>query len=231
MIVPSLSRSKQRNLFSALLILSMLSFSQASLLEEEEGVGNAPAQARVKLEMWELKRNEAREAFRPVLEALKALGDEAAYQVVLEREGDNFLSFVQGKAQLGWQNQKIVVAYLKELYDDHTDLIKTHARVQDLLESALSSIEREQGVSADLRRLLQKKIDRLEEVSARRSGDVSVDIESQRPTERSALLPEEPTSRNDTAPLCTRVFYTSIGIIVGAGFTFLGTYLYFKYQH
>ncbi|MDP4840599.1 MAG: hypothetical protein NWR43_03365 [Alphaproteobacteria bacterium] len=88
---------------------------QASFAEESEE-GAPQRQAKVSLEKWEGKRDEAREAFRPLLEALKILGNEAAYQVVLDREGDKFLEFVRGKAQLGWQQQKIVVAYLTRIY-------------------------------------------------------------------------------------------------------------------
>ena len=229
---------KKQSFLLIFLLLAMSTMVQASFAEESEE-GAPQRQAKVSLEKWEGKRDEAREAFRPVLKALKFLGDEAAYQVVLDREGDKFLECVRGEAQLGWQQQKIVVAYLKELYDEHTALIGEHADLKDLLKRITSALEREQGRSDNLSRLLQEKTEAYESVEARLQNqvpvgrdhaDLFIDLESQSATENSPLLNDPDGSKRCATPFYTKIFYTSVGVVVGAGLTFLGTYLYLKYQ-
>lgn len=229
----------KRLVLSALFLLGMTSLSQASFVEESDS--SFQTQKKENLEKWELKREDARNAFRPVLKSLKYLGDEKAYQEVSKREGEKFLGFVREQAILGWKEQKVVMDYLRDLYGAHTSLINTHAELQELLKSALSSIEREQGVSNDLRVLLKEKKSLFRDLEKQlleakssalhSSDDVLIDLESQRPTESSSLLPKDSASENCMTPLYTKIFYSSVGVVVGAGLTFLATYLYSKYQH
>ncbi len=224
-------------ILSAAFVLGNSAIAEASKFEEESL--SPQAQARVSLGKWEREIDVARKAFTPVLQALKLLADKDFRQGVMDEKGQGFDAYEKEKVQEAWAQQKIVVQFLKDLYGAHTDLIKEYATLLDLLKSNSASLEREQGVSAELRHLLQEKTDIIErlEVSLqmpplprRQSGDVLIDLEAQSPSINSPLLGDRETPTPCITPLYTKILYASAGAIAGAGLTALGIYLYFKYQ-
>ena len=231
----------------AFVLESGLSATASNLDEESLSGPQAPAQAIVTLEKWEYERDLAREAFKPVLQALKLIADEEFRQKVINHEGDNFQAYQKEKVSMAWARKKIVVQFLKDLYGAHTTLIKDHATVLDSLKTITLALEKERGVNSELKQLLKEKTTAIENLEAllreaqqettqtmdlaRKPDEVVIDVEGQKYDINSPLLGEEEDhNANASYTKYTKLFYTSAGAVFGAGMTALGIYLYFKYR-
>ncbi len=149
----------------ALLSVSTLALStsyvQASL---GAGAGEAAEQAPSAklLAQWDGKITEARKAFTPLIQTLKLLADPEFRAAVELEKGANFATYEKETVANAWAQKTIVVAFLKELYGAHTELIPRYFATFDLLSKAQAALLSEQGVSADLRKDLQAAGERIE---------------------------------------------------------------------